>query len=348
MPILYEYVPNSDRGDGYYVKLDYEGAKTYQTHSVAENLYDELGYSAKTDREGGGDYIPTRLFWALENVGLHYTNDEDTEEGDGLDESELPDLEQLSEEEWEELRKRIREYVPKRNDERLWNLAEKLNIEIDAERREVETTEGEKEVTTVNPAMLRIGYELPETVVDAVKDWLIYKPADESLELIEESESAQESIRQMHQHPWEVCRVGVSEEKIEYYIPGSSIEYLNFSGKTYDGLIVYDYLQFTTGDEFVSTPPKKTEGVDYRIQFWNVDYPNINYSDLMLRDGWIVGDIDSGSDEGEYGVEVLDEGSYHDNVGTALLLITCAEFAEKLEGYETNRPKLESLLKWFD
>jgi hypothetical protein len=56
---LYKYVPGSSSGDGYFAKLNYKGGvKTYQMDRIAEELYDELGYSAKTGLEGGGDYIP--------------------------------------------------------------------------------------------------------------------------------------------------------------------------------------------------------------------------------------------------------------------------------------------------
>jgi len=77
VPVLYRYVDGSDSGTGYYVKLFSDRFVTLQTHPLAEELYNELGYSAST---AGGDDVPHRLVSALWEVGLHYTKGE----GEGL------------------------------------------------------------------------------------------------------------------------------------------------------------------------------------------------------------------------------------------------------------------------
>lgn len=129
MPVLYRYVKGSDSGSGYYVKLFLGKFVTLQTHPLAEELYDELGYSASTT---GGDEVPQRLVSALWEVGLHYTEGK----GEGISPQSITkatdDGTALSSTEKNKLRSFIINGADK--DARLVELAEKLGISLDNPR----------------------------------------------------------------------------------------------------------------------------------------------------------------------------------------------------------------------
>jgi hypothetical protein len=144
------------------------------------------------------------LVWTLKNVGLHYRKGEDGDEDNELTEDMIEELDSLSEEEWEKLQKKLRDFISQRDDRRPRKAAEEMGIEIDEEEEDGVTIEEEQETATVDPTMVKLSHDFPDTVEEAVTDWGIYKPADESLKIIDENKRAQGSVRRMRQHPWEV------------------------------------------------------------------------------------------------------------------------------------------------
>jgi len=309
MATLYEYKEDSDRGNGYYVNIWYKGPKTLQTPDITGELYDKLGYSASPNE---GDQIPNRLVWGLENVGLHHYKDEDIEfNQDEIIETIEQDSVRISEGEKE----KIREFIEDKEDKRLLDVAEELGIEINDAGSIQSGKGGDQDPTDM---LIESGYDFPERVESAVKDWDIAGSVDDSLATIDKNKRVRESIRRMRNHPWEVCQIDASEEVVRYEIRSEEIKISSLfdANRMLRGVPGY-----VTVDEHVSDKSEIDYDVQRRDETWDFN------SSLQIENGVILGEAMSEEDRDR---KTIDGANI---ISTVLLSFICIEFGDGLDDY---------------
>jgi hypothetical protein len=129
MAKLKRYSDSYDK-TGYYVHAPISDADhpiPLQTPDITERIYDELGYSP-------GDRLPDKLVWSLNDVGLHWT---ENQEAAGNQDAGIPDLEdgespELTDEEVETVM-RVLDQQSRSHEEEISELKELLNVESEAE-----------------------------------------------------------------------------------------------------------------------------------------------------------------------------------------------------------------------
>ena len=373
MPTLYKYTENSNSGTGYFVRAGVDGSViTLQTNRIAEELYDELEYTAATIPEGGGDELPSRLVWSLYKVGLHHT------EKQGVDtdrEALLNSLQgeiQLKSDEVDKLRKFIKENLSR--NEKLSEVAKHFDIDVEKEGG-IETGEEEKEekVESLKKIYKKITGEgdteekdktpdLPKDVEDALSEWQLSDP-DKIRSSISDSEELQQAVRQMSNHEWEVKKVEYNEYKYkERTRNGEIIEYEasgiihHISTESIERSCEYSLRQRNGNVGVTVLDPRTVNKIDLQIEeddtVGQTDFiiellsPQLNDTmGLAIEDGHILGNPLSDMEDD------TTNRANHRRLGYLSLLYNVAEeFVELLEGYELADPyseKMEGTVTFF-